>query len=137
LSTGSVISSTLPWMMVMRSLKPLAATISCACSAIVEQSTPITSLRGVGVCVSGVGDGLLAWMVVAGVVHTIVVQCESKGNAEESGGETQTRTQAHTQERGGRQETSMPRNALGPGLGGKHGEDAGAAAHVQHDLALE
>jgi len=32
-------------MMVMRSLKPFFATISFACSAIVEQSTPITSLR--------------------------------------------------------------------------------------------
>ena len=46
LSTGSVISSIFPRMMVMRSLKPLAATMSRAWSAIVEQSTPITSLCG-------------------------------------------------------------------------------------------
>lgn len=44
LSTGRSISSTLPLMSVTLSDSPFTATISRACSMIVEQSTPITSL---------------------------------------------------------------------------------------------
>jgi hypothetical protein len=44
-STGSSISSTLPLISVMRSASPLASTIRPACSMMLEQSTPITSLH--------------------------------------------------------------------------------------------
>ena len=45
----------------------------------------------------------------------------------------------HTQNTnaGGRRLHSMPHHVLGASLGGKHGQDARAAAHVQDDFVLE